>query len=105
MPPKKAEAEEETVGICHKKSLIVGSGFLSLFHGLCSFLMIWMGVLLALDEEVYIGMGGTIATCGKLCAVAASANFFAMFCGRYGTRSHNKFCLLIYVVAQFVFAF
>lgn len=85
---------------CKRDNLVVAVRFLSLVQGLCSLVLVILGSLLAANAELELGFGSGPSTTGKVVVVVALADLASCNCGRYGSRAHNKFCLLVYMLVQ-----
>ncbi|GBG33912.1 Hypothetical Protein FCC1311_101352 [Hondaea fermentalgiana] len=65
-----------------------------------SFVLLILGIVLTTDRYVAKGLGAMPSTTGGLVIFVSLGQMFSCTCGRFGARTHNKFCLLTYMGAQ-----
>jgi hypothetical protein len=85
---------------CQKGTLGKVLGLLCLVQLATSLVCLALGCVLAGDSLVEQGMGGGVARVGRLLSLTAVCNVVGAAGGRYGARTHNKACLIFFIVAQ-----
>jgi len=87
---------------CEKGNLTVLLQFVAIIQVLAAFCMMCLGASLVANEEVRVGLGRKPAATGAVAVVVSLLQMASIFCGKHGSREHNKFCLLIFFLLHFI---
>lgn len=94
------DGDGQTSGCLEKKRVTSVLRFLLSLQFFASLVLAILGLILAADSYVIDGLGKMPSTTGGFVVFVSLGQMVSCTCGRFGTRTHNKFCLLIYMIAQ-----